>query len=54
MIDVHTHLINGVDDGAKTIEETVEIIRQASKQGIRTMIATPHHIKGSVEIHLRF
>ena len=49
MIDIHSHIIFGVDDGSKTIEESIAIIRRASEAGITTMVATPHFIKGSMD-----
>ena len=46
MTDIHQHLIWGVDDGAKTQSEMYEMLRQAHKQGITTVVATPHAIPG--------
>ncbi|RDU35616.1 tyrosine protein phosphatase [Neobacillus piezotolerans] len=43
MIDIHCHILPGVDDGAKTVEESVEMAREAVKEGIHAIIATPHH-----------
>ena len=34
MIDIHCHLLNGVDDGAKTLEESVSMLKTAASQGI--------------------
>ncbi|MCI8307175.1 MAG: histidinol-phosphatase [Lachnospiraceae bacterium] len=45
-IDIHTHIIPGVDDGSKNIEETVSMLETAYNQGIRTMYATPHYGSG--------
>ena len=42
MIDMHCHLLWNVDDGPKTIEATVNMLEQAVKEGITTLIATPH------------
>lgn len=42
-IDMHCHILPGVDDGAKDINETKEMLRIAYEEGIRCMIATPHH-----------
>ena len=42
MIDMHSHLLFGVDDGPKTIEETLRIVEKAAQEGITDMIATPH------------
>ena len=43
MIDIHAHVLPGVDDGARTIEESCALIEQAVKSGFRAIIATPHY-----------
>lgn len=48
MIDIHSHIIPGVDDGAQTAELAVKILEEAKKAGLRTIIATPHY---SEELH---
>jgi protein-tyrosine phosphatase len=45
LIDIHCHLLDGIDDGAKTFEESVEMARLAYDDGIRHIIATPHFCK---------
>jgi protein-tyrosine phosphatase len=40
--DVHSHLIPGIDDGAKTLEESVEMIEHFHRLGYRKIITTPH------------
>lgn len=45
MIDIHTHIIPGIDDGSKTIEETFELLKEAQKEGFTDIILTPHYIK---------
>lgn len=42
MIDLHTHILPGLDDGAGTIEESLELARAAHATGIETIVATPH------------
>jgi protein-tyrosine phosphatase len=42
MIDLHNHLLPGIDDGAKKLEETLEFLRVARRDGIATVTATPH------------
>lgn len=42
MIDIHMHLIPGVDDGAETMEMALLMMLQAQEHGIRKIIATPH------------
>lgn len=46
MIDIHTHILPGIDDGAKTMMESLFMAQMAVKQGIHTIIATPHHQNG--------
>ena len=42
MIDIHCHILDGVDDGAYCLPESVEMARIALESGTRQMIATPH------------
>ncbi|SDB81127.1 protein-tyrosine phosphatase [Pelagirhabdus alkalitolerans] len=46
MIDTHCHILPGLDDGAKHIEESVAMAKEAINQGIHTIVATPHHKNG--------
>jgi len=46
MIDLHCHILPGLDDGAKTMEESVEMARIARDDGIGTIVATPHLFRG--------
>lgn len=46
MIDIHTHLLFGVDDGPDTIEESIAMLKHAKAQGIDAMILTPHYRHG--------
>ncbi len=40
--DLHSHLIPGIDDGVKTLEESVEIIKNLKNLGYKKLITTPH------------
>jgi protein-tyrosine phosphatase len=42
VIDLHCHILPGIDDGASTLEDSVAIARAAAASGTRTMVATPH------------
>lgn len=42
MIDLHLHLLPGVDDGARTLEESVALCRIARADGCTALVATPH------------
>lgn len=44
MIDLHSHILPGIDDGAKTFEDSVKIVKELCGQGITDMVATPHYI----------
>lgn len=41
-VDMHSHLIPGIDDGSKTMEESLELIKRLSTYGLRKLITTPH------------
>jgi protein-tyrosine phosphatase len=42
LIDLHSHILPGVDDGPATLEESLELARRAAADGIRVIAATPH------------
>ncbi len=42
MIDLHAHVLPGVDDGARDLAESVEMLRLAAADGTRVLCATPH------------
>lgn len=41
--DMHSHLLPGIDDGAQDMDETMQAMQEAYRQGIRAVIATPHY-----------
>ena len=43
-VDIHCHLIPGIDDGAKTWNHTLEMAQMAVADGTRTIIVTPHQL----------
>ncbi|KMK78299.1 tyrosine-protein phosphatase [Alkalihalobacillus pseudalcaliphilus] len=43
MIDTHCHILPGVDDGPKTLDDSLEMAREAVAEGITSIIATPHY-----------
>ncbi len=49
MIDLHAHILPGLDDGAGTLEESVEMCRISYDDGVRTVVATPHILPGVYE-----
>jgi len=46
MIDLHAHILPRLDDGAESLEESVEMCRISYRDGIRTIVATPHILPG--------
>lgn len=42
MIDLHAHVLPGIDDGPRDMEGAIALIRQAFEDGIKTIVATPH------------
>ena len=42
MIDLHSHVLPGVDDGCRTLEQSIDLARAAAADGIRVLAATPH------------
>ncbi|AGX45200.1 tyrosine-protein phosphatase [Clostridium saccharobutylicum] len=44
MIDIHSHIIPGIDDGSKNMEMTLEMLIAAEKSGTKKIVATPHYL----------
>ena len=42
MMDLHTHCLPGVDDGAKNVDESLMMLKDSFSQGIKVCVATPH------------
>ena len=47
MIDLHCHILPGVDDGPKNLDESLEMVRIFIKAGYRQVVATPHQVPGT-------
>lgn len=47
MKDLHSHLCYGIDDGCKTIEESISILKKMAESGITDIFLTPHYIEDS-------
>lgn len=45
MYDLHCHILPGVDDGSKSIEESIKMAKLAVSEGITHILVTPHHQK---------
>lgn len=46
MIDIHCHILPGVDDGPATVKEALQMAQMAAKDGVNTIVATPHCFDG--------
>lgn len=42
MIDFHSHILPGIDDGSESVEESLALLKTLNEQGVDTVIATPH------------
>lgn len=47
MIDVHSHILYGIDDGSSSLEESMQILKKMSEIGYTKVIATPHYIENT-------
>lgn len=46
-VDIHSHILYGIDDGSKSLEESIEIIKEHIKMGFTDIAVTPHYIENS-------
>jgi protein-tyrosine phosphatase len=49
MIDIHSHILPGVDDGARTLDESLDMLRMAVDTGVTIQVLTPHIHYGRYE-----
>lgn len=47
MIDIHSHIMYGIDDGSKNIETSLEILKDAYNNGVTDIFLTPHYVEDS-------
>ena len=47
LLDMHSHILPGVDDGSKSLEESVQLLTMMKEQGITHVVATPHFYPSS-------
>ncbi|MBQ6414138.1 hypothetical protein IJI28_00745 [Candidatus Saccharibacteria bacterium] len=48
MIDIHSHILPGIDDGARTLGDSIDIVQELSSQGVTDIVATPHYITDTI------
>ena len=56
LTDHHSHILPGIDDGAKNVEMSLEMIRALKQQGVERIVATPHfyaHREDSIDAYLQ-
>lgn len=53
MVDVHSHILPGIDDGARTFDDSIEIVRALVDQGVTDIIATPHYVSDTIYMSTR-
>ena len=58
IVDIHMHVLPGIDDGAKHMEESITMLKQSAAQGVGTIVVTPHSwaidSRGIDLVHARF
>ena len=47
MKDIHSHLLYGIDDGSRSIDESIELLKEMKLHGIDELVFTPHYVEGS-------
>lgn len=50
MTDLHTHILPGMDDGAKDVQESVTMLRAERDQGVDTVVLTPHFYRDQEDV----
>ncbi|MBR2586945.1 hypothetical protein IKE71_01060 [Candidatus Saccharibacteria bacterium] len=48
MIDLHSHLLPSIDDGVETFDESLEILAELEKHGVKKLFLTPHYIPETI------
>lgn len=50
LIETHCHILPEIDDGAKSLEMSIEMIKRLQLQGVKKIIATPHYYSDSISL----
>ena len=48
MVDIHTHILHGIDDGAETFDEAMEMLEVAFSNGTTDLVLTPHYLSNDL------
>lgn len=51
MVDLHCHLLPGIDDGSKSMKISLRLAREATENGVTHALLTPHHMNGHYVNH---
>ena len=49
MVDIHTHILPNVDDGSKSIEISIELLKEEIKNGVKDIVLTPHQNENEMD-----
>ena len=49
MVDIHSHILPAIDDGPKTLEDSITMVKMAAESGTTDLVATPHS-----DLHFKF
>jgi len=49
MVDIHSHILPGIDDGSEDMDSTISMLETAERSGTEAIIATPHYFPGRFE-----
>lgn len=53
MVDLHCHLLPGIDDGSRSMKISLRLAREATENGVTHALLTPHHMNGRYVNHKR-
>lgn len=51
MIDMHTHILPGIDDGSRNLDQTMQMIKEAEQAGFKEIITTSHYIENEYDVN---
>ena len=51
LVEIHSHIIPGVDDGSQSIETSLEMIERLKTQGAKKIVLTPHYYSDNISLN---